>query len=204
MSIPTKEQAHSMLEEADKMNPGPWVAHSEVVASTAMDIAKHCSDLDENVAYILGLLHDIGRREGWKNVAHIIDGYRYLSQLGYTDAASVCVTHSFPLKDVYTFHGELDGSEDDLEFISSFLANTIYSDYDRLIQLCDSISMPHGAVLMEKRLIDVVMRHGLPEWTLRKWSEYFSLKQHFDSLAKCDIYTLLPEIVDNTFEWWTT
>jgi hypothetical protein len=72
---------------------------------------------------------------------------------------------------------------------------------DRLIQLCDSISMFHGAVLMEKRLIDVVMRHGLPEWTLRKWNEYFSLKQHFDSLAKCNIYALLPDIVENTFEW---
>ena len=75
------------------------------------------------------------------------------------------------------------------------------SDYDKLIQLCDAVSLPHGAVLMEKRLVDVVMRHGLPEWTLQKWQAYFELKRYFDLITKKNIYTLIPNIEDNTFEW---
>lgn len=201
VQVPTTEQAALLLEDAYKMNPGPWADHSKVVGSTAKAIAASCPDLDEDIAYTLGLLHDIGRREGWKHIAHIMDGYKYLTQLGYTDAASICLTHSFPIKDVHTYLGRIDCSQEDLEFIDKFLAEINYSDYDRLIQLCDAISLPHGAVLMEKRLVDVAIRHGLPEWTLRKWKSFFELKQYFDLVSGKNIYTLIPDIVDNTFEW---
>ena len=201
IKAPTIEEAFKILNESEMMNSGPWVEHSKVAARTAKEIATHCPDLDGETAFVLGLLHDIGRREGWTQLSHTLDGYKYLAQLGFNDAASICLTHSFPIKDVYTYHGEFDCSQDDLQIIVSHLESTTYNDYDRLIQLCDAISLPHGAVVMEKRLVDVVMRHGLPEWTLRKWKSYFELKQYFDQQSKCNIYTLISNIVENTFEW---
>ena len=201
MNIPTVDDAIRMLNEAEKMNPGQWVEHSKVVASTAKLIAEKCNNLDENTAYILDLLHDIGRREGWKHVAHIMDGYNYLNTVGYSDAAIICLTHSFPINNFNTYHGLYDCLPEDIDFLENFILNREYNDYDKLIQLCDAISLPHGVVLMEKRLVDVVMRHGLPEWTLDKWNAFFELKRYFDTLAKCNIYTLIPNITNNTFEW---
>lgn len=44
-----------------------------------------------------------------------------------------------------------------------------YDDYDRLIQPCDAIPLPTGACIMEKRLIDVALRYGVPDFALGKW-----------------------------------
>ncbi len=60
--IPTKDEAMKLLNEAYKLNPGPWREHSIVVAECAYKIAKKCPDMNAEKAYILGLLHDIGRR----------------------------------------------------------------------------------------------------------------------------------------------
>ena len=47
-------------------------------------------DLDPEVAYVLGLLHDIGRcrtARGVPDVRHVLNGYAQLTELGYEDAA---------------------------------------------------------------------------------------------------------------------
>ncbi|MCD7817813.1 MAG: HDOD domain-containing protein [Lachnospiraceae bacterium] len=59
------------------MNPGPWGAHSRTVAHCARCIAKQ-TGMDADKAYIVGLLHDIGRRFGKRHLGHVIDGYRYI------------------------------------------------------------------------------------------------------------------------------
>jgi hypothetical protein len=201
MKIPTTAQTQEMIDEARRISPGPWIEHSEVVALTAKRIAENCPDLDPEIAYILGLLHDIGRREGWTHILHTLDGYKYLMNQGYDDAAHICLTHSFPISEVSTYHGTFDCTDEDLKFLQDYLNSHPLNDYDKLIQLCDAISLPHGAVLMEKRLVDVVLRHGLPEWTLRKWKKFFELKDYFDSMTNSNIYRFIPNIEQNTFEW---
>ena len=62
--LPTREKAEMLLTEAEKCNPGAWGNHSRVVAHCAEKIARECKDLDPDKAYILGLLHDIGRKFG--------------------------------------------------------------------------------------------------------------------------------------------
>lgn len=57
----TRKQAEELLVEAEKCNPGPWGDHSRVAAHCAERIARACGDMDPDKAYILGLLHDIGR-----------------------------------------------------------------------------------------------------------------------------------------------
>ena len=61
---PTKETAEQVLLEAEQSNPGPWADHSRYVAQACRNIAQHCADLSAERAYILGLLHDIGRYAG--------------------------------------------------------------------------------------------------------------------------------------------
>lgn len=73
--IPTRTEAERLLLEAESCNPGPWGNHSRIVARCAEKIAEACDGLDSEKAYILGLLHDIGRRFGAGHLRHVSDGY---------------------------------------------------------------------------------------------------------------------------------
>jgi HD superfamily phosphohydrolase YqeK len=48
-------------------NPGPWGNHSRTAAHCAEKIAKY-SGMDSEKAYVLGLLHDIGRKFGKRHL----------------------------------------------------------------------------------------------------------------------------------------
>ena len=93
---------------------------------------------------MLGLLHDIGRRAGVTGMRHVLDGYRFLTAVGCEDAARISMTHSFPNRDVREIFGEWDCTPEELAFIEDYLAQVAYDDYDRLIQLCDSLAMAIG------------------------------------------------------------
>lgn len=58
--------------------------HSIRVATCAEKIAKKCG-LDSEKSFVLGLLHDIGRKFGVTHFAHVVDGYKYLMNLGYNE-----------------------------------------------------------------------------------------------------------------------
>ena len=103
----------------------------------------------------------------------------------------ICLTHSFPYKDVRSYNGKNDCNEEETLFIKEYLENTEYDDYDRLIQLCDAISFPDGPTFLEKRLVDVVMRRGFNELTISKWKSFFELKNYFDEKAGGDIYEIV-------------
>ena len=64
--FPTKEEAEALLAEAESCNPGPWGNHSRTAAHCAEAIAKRAG-MDAERAYVLGLLHDIGRMTDVKN-----------------------------------------------------------------------------------------------------------------------------------------
>lgn len=189
--------AKQALREAGQRNPGPWIGHSESVAQNAKLIAQRCG-LDAQKAYVMGLLHDIGRREGVSGIKHTFDGYAYMLEMGEKEIARICLTHSFPLKDVQTYIGAYDCTEGQLAFLRDFLEHTEQDDYDRLIQLCDAISLPEGACIMEKRLMDVALRHGLPEFSLDKWRAFLALKQYFDDKCGCNLYEFLPNVFKNS------
>lgn len=199
LRVPTPAQADALLADANDRNPGLWSDHSRVVADCARRIAEKCPDMDPDVAYAAGLLHDVGRREGPKALQHVLDGYHYLMGLGYTDAARICITHSFPDASLDSYIGQRDCTPEDLSFIKNYLAQTPFDDYDRLVQLGDALGLPSGPVLMEKRLLDVVMRHGVPEGILTKWRAFLDLRDHFNRKVGGSIYDLLPRVVENTF-----
>ena len=191
MKLPTILVAEKLLNEAEKLNPGAWIGHSKTAALCAKTIAEHCDNLDADTAYVLGLLHDIGRCEGVTDMRHIIDGYNYMTSLGYDDCARICLTHSFPYKDIRSYNGQNDCTTEEAEFIKSFLDSTEYDDYDRLIQLCDALALPIGATYIEKRLVDVVIRRGFNDLTIPKWKAFLELKDYFDKKTGTDIYNLI-------------
>lgn len=61
--LPTIAEAHELLRHAGETNPGPWLDHSKVAAHAAHRIAVRYPGLEPDRAYVLGLLHDLGR--GW-------------------------------------------------------------------------------------------------------------------------------------------
>ena len=181
------------------LNPGNWVQHSLYVAKAAALIAQHHPRLDPETAYILGYLHDIGRRFGVTDMRHILDGYVFLHKKGFEDAAGICITHSFPIQDIRYVAGKWDCSQQELDFIQEFISGIEFNEYDRLIQLCDAIALPSGFCLIEKRLMDVALRHGVNEYSVPRWKAYLDIQQDIEKTIGQSIYRVLPGVVENTF-----
>ena len=191
MDIQTAENA---LLEAEKSNPGPWVAHSRYVAMACRLIAERCVGLSTDTAYIYGLLHDIGRYAGVTSEKHLLDGYRYCKDRGWDKAAQICISHAFMIQDVSTSIGKFDMSEDEYIFMRDFVKNAVYDDYDRLVQLCDALALPTGFCILEKRFVDVAIRYGIHPATLDRWKKTLEIKAYFEEKIGKSIYEMLPDI----------
>ena len=190
---PSRAVAEFILEESVALNPGPWREHSYAVARAAEKIAAAVQSaggkMNPDKAYIYGLLHDVGRRVGPTYMAHVIDGYNYLHQLGYERAARLCITHSFNLQDVDDYIGKRDVNDEQFAQIKSLLEEKPFDDYDRLIQLLDSTCAADGTQNLEERMGDVKKRYGYyPEG---KWNKNFELKEYFEKLTAKDFYQMI-------------
>lgn len=187
--LPDRDTAERLLTDAGQCNPGAWVDHSRITALCAEQIAGACSDMDSEKAYVLGLLHDIGRKFGVKHMGHIYDGYHYMLELGYDEAARICLTHSFSIQNIKDYIGNFDITEDEVLELTEALAAVAYDDYDRLIQLCDSMAGAEGVMTMEARMSDVARRYG--NYPQEKWDKNMSLKKYFSEKAGRDIYEIV-------------
>lgn len=123
------KEAKKELATGEKMNPGLWGQHSISVANNAKLIADRVSDLDSNKAYVMGLMHDIGRRSGIKGLMHTLDGYNYMMSINQPEIARICLKHSFPIKDIHTFFGKQDCTDGQISDENS-IATTFYYDCD--------------------------------------------------------------------------
>ena len=187
-------RAERELEIAKGKNPGPWIDHSRHVGLAAKYIAQACKNLDSEKAYICGLLHDIGRRNGVSALKHTIDGYDYAMSQGWEEVARICLTHSFPVKDIDADIAKRDVTEDQLLFMKKFLEQVEYDAYDKLFILCDSLADPGGFCILEKRFIDTTRRYGVHPFTVKRWEQTYAYKAYFEQMAGCSLYRLLPNI----------
>ena len=196
---PTADEALKELEKGYEINPTRWVHHARFTGEAARNIAL-ASGLDGEKAYVLGLLHDIGRRFGFSGIRHIVDGYNYAMEKGWDDVARISMTHSFA-ENIPTINPSMmDLTKEEYEFTKSYLASLEYDDYDILMHLCDNIALHSGYVLMEKRMVDISMRHGVHEGTVARWEKLFAIKEHFEKKMGKSIYSVLPGVVENTFD----
>lgn len=190
---PSREEAEALLEEALPHNPGPWGDHSRTAAHCAECIAKASGGvLNPDKAYVLGLLHDIGRRYGKRHLGHVSDGYSYMMRLGYDEVARVCLSHSFNDQSLADYVGNRDTSPEETALIENGLATMVYDEYDRLIQLCDSLAGAEGVLDIVERMLDVKRRYGA--YPQHKWDINLALKAHFEALCgERDIYEIVKK-----------
>ena len=184
--LPTREEAMALVRDGLSCNPGAWGRHCLTAAHCAEKIANACGDMDAEKAYILGLLHDIGRKFGVRHLGHVSDGYTYMKSLGYDEAANICLTHSFNAQTVDEYIGNFDVSEKELTLIKTELAKVIYDEYDWLIQLCDSLAGAEGVLDIEARMNDVKKRYG--SYPQKKWDSNIHLMHYFEAKMGQNIY----------------
>ena len=188
--MPTRTEAERLLAEAETCNPSQWADHCRVAAHCAEKIAAACG-MDAEKAYILGLLHDIGRKFGVSHMKHISDGYTYMMSLGYEEAAKICLTHSFSVQNIHDYIGRFDIEDDKVRELEQALAAAEYDDYDRLIQLCDSLAGSEGVLDIEERMSDVKRRYGA--YPQEKWDMNIKLKVYFEEKAGKEIYEVVEK-----------
>lgn len=195
--LPSIDEAHKELKIAGELNPGPWIKHSENVGIAAKNIAHLVPELDEDKAYIVGLLHDIGRRVGIVNIPkHVYEGYKYCMEKDWDEAARICMTHSYVLmKDEFDYEPQATEEKE----IKNYILNCGKADsYDKLIQMCDALATDYGFVILEKRFVDVTRRYGIMEDYIKGWDITFETKEYFESRMGCSIYDVLPDIGKTT------
>ena len=172
--------------------------HSVMVGNAAKIIAQHTKTLDPEHAFVCGLMHDVGKFFLSKEqmYKHPIVGYDLLKET-QPEVANVCVSHPFPierLKEYIVYYCRQDLETADK--IEHFLLGIEYTDYIKLIQLCDKISIAKKYVLLSTRLEAKFQwykeRNLIDEKLLnQQYNAYLSIKQYFDNLVGADIYQLL-------------
>ena len=194
--LPTIEEAMHELELAGKLNPGPWVKHSINVGIAARNIAEKIPEMNPQKAYIVGIMHDIGRRVGIVDIpTHVYEGYKYCMEKGWNETARICMTHSYlRMKDEFDYEPATETEK----AIKNYIVNCDADDYDRLIQLCDSLAVDYGFVILEKRFVDVTRRYGIMEGYIKGWEIAFNIKEYFEQKMGCSVYDVLPDIGKTT------
>ena len=193
--VPSRQQAEQILAEGQERYSevsqvhGHWADHCRTAAACAEKIAARCPGLDPDKAYVLGLLHDIGRRWGDGHLRHVYYGWKYMAEQGYEQVAKICLTHSFQIQGIDAYVGKRDIPPEALAELTAALEAAVYDDYDRLIQLCDSIAGTDGPVDMAARMEDVRRRYG--DYPQDKWDKNFELKGYFEHWAGADLYDIV-------------
>ena len=113
-----------------------------------------------------------------------------MMSLGYDEVAKIYLTHSFNNQTTKEYIGKFDVSDEELNLIKNTLAKVDMSDYDRLIQLCDSLAGSEGVLDIEERMGDEKQRYGY--YPQEKWDSNIRLKKYFEEKAGKDIYKIHP------------
>ena len=166
--------------------------HTTGVAAAAEKLAARIDGLNPEKAYVLGLLHDYGKRisERRENVFHAREGYEQMMLAGWPDVARVCLTHSFADKNFdprfYSYPAEW------LVWAKEKLADMEYDDYDYLICYCDKFFEKLSMVTPEQRAEGIAVRYKMnteqKEYLLRKCT---FLKKYFDEKTGEDTCKIL-------------
>ena len=114
-----------------------------------------------------------------------------MMSLGYDEVARVCLSHSFNDQSLTDYVGNRDTTPEETALIETNLATMVYDEYDRLIQLCDSLAGAEGVMDIEERMLDVKRRYGV--YPQHKWDINMNLMRHFEELAGRNIYDLVEK-----------
>lgn len=105
--------------------------------------------------------------------------------------ARVCLSHSFNDQSLADYVGRRDTTPEETKIIVDGLDGMVYDEYDRLIQLCDSLAGADGVMDIIERMEDVRRRYG--DYPQKKWDINLAIKSHFEELAGRDIYDIVGQ-----------
>lgn len=166
------------------------------VAKIAEHIAKQTLSsphkLDPDTAYILGLLHDIGRikDETKTKVPHGLEGFYFLIKAGLPELAPISLTHNFVCKQISAEDFPVY-SKSQIREAEEHLSHIEYNDYDRLIQLADTFSRGDEILSIQERLNKTKKFYHTP---LSFEPEIFSLRNYFNQKYNIDVENLVNNL----------
>ena len=197
----TSTTARKLLDELRSERNDNWINHSLCVGNAAGVIARALL-LDEDYAKTLGYIHDIGKKfvDAHGGVLpHAVKGYEYLKSLGYDeDYASICLKHSFLNQDIDCLSNDRDVTDvhhPQYEFVKDYIKQE-YTIYEKIINLCD-LMCTTKILTVDKRMIDLLLRHGVHAKTHYHLQETLRLKDFFDRQLGYNLYDLFPEIKEH-------
>ncbi len=208
---PTKSEIITLLKTSPRAtdNPG-WLVHSLAVGDTAGKIAAALNreyaessgplfpevfPLDVEKIVKMGYLHDVGKimDPAWR---HPVNGYHYLKDHGYPEEYyNVCMVHHFINNDPNCTFSTIPDPVIDKEMVD-FLKTHQFTFEEKLIALCDAMCITEVTTL-DKRITDVLVRHGTNPHTGERIRITKALKQDIDHLLGYNLYELFPEIKEN-------
>lgn len=148
--------------------------------------------IDAEKAYILGLLHDYGKRnnEFESNIFHGLEGYREMMRMGYDEVARICLTHTFRDKDFS--NEEYNYPDQWLNESRNLLQQYDYDDYDLIVQYADLFFEGLNIVKLDDRIAAIAARYKISPQQLKNLSDSaFNLKKQIDFRCGCDSYQIL-------------
>lgn len=205
MKLNSKEARELLEKERESQKDDRWIRHSICVGDSAGRIAKALQDkgidVDVDKAITLGYIHDIGKKfnEHGGVFPHAINGYNYIKELEYDEEyAGICIKHSFLNNDIDCISNdrdETDKTNPNYNFVKDYISSK-YTIEEKIINLCD-LMCTTKILTVEKRMIDLLLRHGVFEKTHYHIEETMKLKEYFDNLLGFNLYDLFPEIKEN-------
>ena len=202
MILTSKEALELLNKQTGNPNKRDYIINHMITVGNAAGRLAKALKLDEDKAKTLGYIHDIGkfhcefiRDDG--ALTHGIAGYKYLKELGYDEEyIEICITHSYLNNDIKCVADINNTNGTEYDFQRNYVLNHEYSIYDKIINICD-LMCTDKILTVEKRLIDILIRHGIFENTHYHLVETMKLKKYFDELLGHDLYDLFPEIKEN-------
>lgn len=70
-----------------------------------------------------------------------------------------------------------------------------YDFYDRLIQLCDSISTENRYVIPEKKFVTNAFKYGIKETTVEKWRAVLEIYKKFEERLGMNVNLFVEQSV---------
>lgn len=202
----TSLKAKEILENIRKtVQDDRWIDHCICVGNCAGVIANALNekgyDVDVDKVISFGYIHDIGKsfNEHGDVFPHAINGYNYIKSFGYDEEyAGICIKHSFLNNDIDCIANNRDENDKynpHYDFVKGYIKNE-YSLEEKIINLCD-LMCTTKILTVEKRMIDLLLRHGVFDKTHYHIEQTVKLKKYFDNLLNYNMYDLFPEIKEN-------
>lgn len=213
MKIPSKEKIIYWLTSAYTIENEslPGACHCINVGLAMEAIAKQTHTINPMAAKAMGFLHDVGKMDvstypffnGEKH-AHDIVGFDFLIKEGFPDVAYGALTHSL-------LSGNLDNdynramffyNEKDIKRLKDLLKNHLYTDTEKLLQLCDWIVQKDHICTIENSYEFIKKYYGYYECLDDCLKKAMEIKKYFDKICKTDIYQICEAAIIK--KWDTT